>query len=42
MYGNGRENIDREKQFAEQLDKINNVTNWLKEEDLTPQEITYL
>jgi hypothetical protein len=36
------ENIDKEKQPAEQLDTIKKVINWLREEGLEPQEITHL
>jgi hypothetical protein len=42
VYVNNRENIDKEKQLANQLDTVKNVINWLREEGLEPQEITHL
>lgn len=42
MQAENGENIDKEKQPAEQLDTIKKVINWLREEGLEPQEITHL
>ncbi len=42
MYVNDRENIDKEKQLANQLNTVKNVISWLREEGLEPQEITHL
>jgi hypothetical protein len=42
MHVNDRENIDKEKQLANQLDTVKNVISWLREEGLEPQEITHL
>src|SRR3712207_8308547 len=42
VYVNNRENIDKEKQLANQLDTVRNVISWLREEGLEPQEITHL
>ncbi len=42
MYPDDYGNIDREKQLADQVDRIKNVNSWLKEEGLDPQEITHL
>jgi hypothetical protein len=42
MYVNNRENIDKEKQLANQLDTVKNVISWLREKELEPQEITHL
>ena len=39
---NNRENIDKEKQLANQLETVRNVISWLREEGLEPQEITHL
>lgn len=39
---NKPENIDAEKQLANQLDTIKRVINWLREEALEPHEITHL
>ncbi len=39
---NNPENIDTEKQLANQLDTIKRVINWLREEALEPHEITHL
>jgi hypothetical protein len=39
---NNPENIDAEKQLANQLDTIKRVINWLREEALEPYEITHL
>jgi hypothetical protein len=39
---NNPENIDAEKQLANQLDTIKRVINWLREEALEPHEITHL
>ena len=42
MQAENGENIDKEKQPAEQLDTIKKVIKWLREEGLEPQEITHL
>lgn len=42
MQADKGENIDKEKQPADQLDTIKKVINWLREEGLQPQEITHL
>src|SRR5919112_1786093 len=42
MRADNEKNRDKEKQLANQRDKIWKVINWLREEGLEPQEITHL
>ncbi|HKG70408.1 MAG TPA: DUF2299 family protein [Nitrososphaeraceae archaeon] len=42
MRADNEENRDKEKQLANQRDKIWKVIDWLREEGLEPQEITHL
>ena len=42
MQAHNGKNSDKEKQLANQRDKIKKVIDWLREEGLEPQEITHL